>query len=283
MSRPHICFIQSQCVPWAEPAGSLRWLAAPGVQLKILSVDSDDESVTAVVRVPPGFQRPWASRPGQYLEMLMLDGDWTLEESGRPSVLLGPHGYLRLAASSEQNGQLRSRAGAVALLMTGSARPEPPIVIEDTYALPWQHGAAGSVTNKPLSPGIASKILRRDAASGEQSFLYCAMPQHPPPAIMPGKFTHPVIEELFTLSGSYVFGDVGRMSAGGYAFWREGQWHGPAGSETGYCLFIRVLGGPLFNQFSAQAAPFSWRPEYRPSLPPHLQAIARPVDEGVSW
>jgi hypothetical protein len=217
MSRPHICFIQSQCIPWGEPAGSLRWLAAPGVQLKILSIDSDDESVTAVVRVPPGFQRPWASRPGQYLEMLMLDGDWTLAESDRPSALLGSHGYLRLAAG------------------------------------------------------------------GEQSFLYCAMPQHPPPAIMPGKFTHPVIEELFALSGSYVFGDLGRMSAGGYAFWHAGQWHGPAGSETGYCLFIRVLGGPLSNQFSAQPAPFSWRPDYRPNLPPHLQAIARAVDEGVPW
>jgi hypothetical protein len=217
MSRPHICFIQSQCMPWAEPDGSLRWLAAPGVQLKILSSDSDDESVTAVVRVPPGFQRPWAPRPGRYLEVLMLDGDWTLEQSGHPSVLLGSHGYLRRAAS------------------------------------------------------------------GEQSFLYCAMPQHPPPSIMPGKFTRPVVEEPYTLSGSYVFGDVGRMSAGGYAFWREGQWHGPAGSETGYCLFIRVFGGPLSNQFSAQPAPFSWHPEYRPSLPPHLQAIARAVDEGESW
>jgi hypothetical protein len=26
-----------------------------------------------------------------------------------------------------------------------------------------------------------------------------------------GKFTHPVIEELFTLSGSCVFGDLGRI------------------------------------------------------------------------
>jgi hypothetical protein len=197
MSRPHICFIQSQCIPWAEPAGSLRWLAAPGVQLKILSEDSDDESVTAVVHVPAGFQRPWLLRAGRYFEVLMLDGDWTLEESGRTSALLGSHGYLSLAASSEQSGQLRSRAGAVALVMTGPAGPEPPIVIEDTYALPWQHGAAGS--------------------------------------------------------------------------------------ETGYCLFIRVLGGPLSNQFSAQPAPFSWRPEYRPSLPPHLQAIARAVDGGESW
>ena len=283
MSRPHICFIQSQCIPWAEPAGSLRWLAAPGVQLKILSIDADDESVTAVVRVPAGFQRPWVSNPGRYLEILMLDGDWTLEESGRASALLGCHGYLRLAARAEHGGQLRSRAGALALIMTGPGDPEPPILIQDTYALPWQHGVAGSVTGKPLSPDIASKILRRDAASGELSFLYCATPQHPPPAVMPGKFTHPVVEELFTISGSYVFGDVGRMSAGGYAFWREGQWHGPAGSETGYCLFIRVLGGPLSNQFSAEPAPFSWRPEYRPSLPPHLQAIAHEVDEGACW
>jgi MFS family permease len=32
-----------------------------------------------------------------------------------------------------------------------------------------------------------------------------------------------------------------------------------------------------------EPAPFSWRPEYRPSLPPHLLTIARAVDEGVSW
>ncbi len=119
MSRPHICFIQSQCVPWGEPAGSLRWLAAPGVQLKILSSDSDDESITAVVRVPPGFQRPWASRPGQYLEMLMLDDNWTLEESGHPPVLLGPHGYLRLAASGDHARQVHASSDRRAVRAVG--------------------------------------------------------------------------------------------------------------------------------------------------------------------
>lgn len=283
MSRPHICFIQSQCIPWALPDEHAVWFAAPGVEWKELSADAVDRSVTAVLRFRAGFEFPYLTRPGQGLEVLMLDGDLRLEDPGHRSHLLGPHGYARLTSMDGRETRLRSRDGAVALIMTGPAKPDAPAVIPDTYALPWQHGAAGSVTGKPLSPEIASKILWRDAASGEQSFLYCAMPQHPPPAVMPGKFTHPVIEELFLLSGSYVFGDVGRMHAGGYAFWREGQWHGPAGSETGYCLFIRVLGGPLSNQFAVEPAPFSWHPAYRPCLPPNLQAIARNVNEGDRW
>lgn len=283
MSRPHICFIQAQCLPWAAPPNNLAWLAAAGVRNKMLSIDSTDGSFTTLLQLPPGYERELVLAPDQYVEVLMLQGDVWLSGFYEAPSLLGEHGYYRRTGAAGAGGRWKSERGAVLLLMTGPAASAATIAVPDTFALPWQHGAAGSVTGKPLSPGIASKVLRRDATTGEQSFLYCAMPQHPPPAIMVGKFTHPVTEEIFALSGSYVFGDVGRMVAGGYAFWREQQWHGPAGSETGYCLFIRVLGGPLSNQFSTEPAPYSWQPPYRPALPESMRALAREIEDCKSW
>ena len=186
-----------------------------------------------------------------------------------------------------------SPAGAVVLSMfpgtvaTGEPAaldPEQAVEHLDAFAISWAGGAAGSVTGKPLAPTLATKILRRDADSGEQTFLYCSQPHHPPPTrVMPGKFTHPMVEEIFVLGGSFVFGDVGVMGPGGYCYWRENVWHGPVGSATGYHLLIRNLGGPLRNQFSDQPAPFSYDPPYHPDLPESLRPYARPYRPPPRW
>ncbi|MCU0759868.1 MAG: hypothetical protein MUF07_11830 [Steroidobacteraceae bacterium] len=169
--------------------------------------------------------------------------------------------------------------------------PRPHICFLQAQCLPW-HEAGPGLERKRLgddgSPALAATTdatepLRLDPRTGEQSFLYCAMPQHPPPAVMVGRFTHPVIEEIFVLEGSYVFGDVGRMGPGGYVYWREDVWHGPAGSETGYHLFIRVVGGVLRNVFSPEPASFDWNPPYRPVLPEALRPLAREHSPGPRW
>lgn len=131
MSRPHICFIQAQCLPWTEPPDEIAWLRAAGSQSKTLSVDAADGSRTMLLQLPPGYDREFVLAADSYLEVLMLQGE------------VGYSGF-----------------------------------------------------GEPLSPGIASQILHRDASTGEQSFLYCVMPQHPAPSIMVGKFTHPVVEEI---------------------------------------------------------------------------------------
>ena len=88
--------------------------------------------------------------------------------------------------------------------------------------------------------------------------------------------THPKVEELYCLEGEYVWGDCGRMGPGGYCWWREGEYHGPAGTDTGYHLFVRTINGPLVNTFDTEKKPFTWTPEYRPALPPELEQYAQP-------
>jgi hypothetical protein len=276
MARPHICFIQAQSLRWSQAGES-------GPATKLLSVDANDASRTSILRLPRGYSGALRGATGGYAEWLLLDGAVDVDD-----VRYARHGYgflPRIAAAPAVSVPPEAAAGATLLLMTGPApsHEAPAVSLPDTFAMPWQFGGEGSVTGKPLGAGIAVKHLRVDAATGERAFLYCAMPQHPPPAIMVGRFTHPVIEEIFVLDGTYVFGDVGRMGPGGYCFWREGQWHGPAGSETGYHLFIRVLGGPLSNEFSKEPAPFSWHPPYRPALPEGMRTGAREWSGGEKW
>ncbi len=287
MARPHLCFLQAQALEWA---GTPR--------CKTLSADADDGSATRIVELPAGFDGPLpgCASAGLHAEWLVLAGRARI---GGVDYERHGYGFAPRAPSSVQvtaagapgsvasgGGGRDSPTAATLLLMTGPAKLHDceAVSLPATFDRPWQFGADGSVTGKPLGAGIASKTLRRDPVTAEQSFLYCAMPQHPPPSIMVGRFTHPVIEEIFVLDGTYVFGDVGRMGPGGYAFWREGEWHGPAGSETGYHLFIRVIGGPLSNVFSTEPAPFQWHPPYRPALPADMSyAVRREFKPGDSW
>ena len=91
------------------------------------------------------------------------------------------------------------------------------------------------------------------------------------------------MEELFVLDGTFVFGDVGVMGPGGYCYWREGKWHGPIGSATGYHLLIRNLEGPLENQFATEPAPFSYAPPFQPQLPDRLVPYAQPYRPQQRW
>ena len=85
-----------------------------------------------------------------------------------------------------------------------------------------------------------------------------------------------MIEEIFALAGTYVFADAGVMGPGGYCWWRENEFHGPAGRMTGYNIFIRVIGGPLRNTFSDDPFPFTFTPDHNPALPDKLKPYGQP-------
>lgn len=284
MTREHICFIQAQRLSWASEEVAGR----TGVSRKVLSLDSETGASTAIMRYPPG----WAMQIEHCLdsseEILVLQGELNIN-----GQTLGHHGYSYMPAGAPRTSMCASD-GAVVLTMF-SAEPRycaidavnyddsqliPHI---DVYTLPWLGGMEGSVTGKPLSNGLATKLLRRDADTGEQSFLYSAYAHHPPPEIMVGKFGHPMVEELFVLAGEFAFADVGLMKPGGYCWWREGQYHGPVGSQMGYLMFIRNLGGPLQNDFPQNPYPFSYRPEHRPDLPEHLASAAAGIADMKCW
>jgi hypothetical protein len=285
MTRPHICFIQAQGLPWTQSDVSA---VRPGVRVKILSEDSRTGASTQIVAYPEGYELPAGQSLSVAEELFVLDGELRIGE-----VRHHAHCYAYLPAGFRR-GPIATLRGAVVLSMfpgrvqagSDTMHPDPVQTIEqiDPFEMPWAGGIAGSVTGKALSSSLATKMLRRDESSGEQTFLYCSQPHHPPPGkVMPGKFTHPMVEEIFVLAGSFVFGDVGIMGPGGYCYWREHQWHGPTGSATGYHLLIRNLGGPLENQFSTEPAPFSFDPPYRPQIPETLEPYAQAFRPPAGW
>ena len=287
MSRPHICFVQAQAIPW-----SASGFAELGIQVdvKALSRDTDAGAVTEIMRLSPGMKLPGPMYFPCVFEFYVLDGSFTVgtQVYKKDSYAYLPAGYTW--------SEMRSDVGAVLLAMfsatprpthgpspVGMCDPAKTVVHLEAFAMEWKTGAEGSVTGKPLSPSIFTKKLRVDPVTFEQTFLYSALPQHAPSKIMLGKFAHPVIEEIFVLSGEYVFGDVGKMGPGGYSWWRENEYHGPAGSETGYNLLIRIHGGPLVNSFSKEPSPFTYTPDHKPALPPELADYSTPYPFQNPW
>ena len=278
MARPHTLFVQSQFLPWSEGVvGGAR----NDVEVKTLSMDSTDGSSSLIIRYPAGWTRPTPETLSATEEFFVLDG--SLELNGRTygqhAYANLPAGYVRQSAGTQGGATvLTFFDGEPRLIKDAATSSDAARLVEhiDTMDVPWVGGAEGSVTGKPLSHGIETKKLRLDPKTEEQSFLYTAQPQHGPPGIMKGKFGHPMIEEIFTLSGTYVFADTGVMGPGGYCWWRENEFHGPVGSMTGYNLFIRVIGGPLRNTFSQDPFPFTFTPDHNPALPEDLKPYGQP-------
>lgn len=280
MARDHICFVQAQSIPWSQGA-----VAGRDVEFKVLSRDTGTGACTMLLRYAAGFTLGRAHQLSCAEENLVLAGDLVLNGKHH-----GHHGYLFLP-SGAQRSDLRSENGAVVLTMfdrepelVANTQAEPGKGVHlDPYQMPWLGGAKGSVTGKPLSNGLATKLLRRDADTGEQSFLYSSHAHHPPPGIMVGKFGHPMVEEIFVLSGEFAFADLGIMRAGGYCWWREGEYHGPVGSRMGYLMFIRNLEGPLENEFPQEPFPFSYQPDHQPVLPEVLLPYGQPLQDLKRW
>lgn len=287
MTRPHTCFVQAQEIPWRDGAPGNP--DVPG-QSKVLSQDDETGAFTAILKIAPGFSRPGPVHFRCDVEIFVLDG--ALEVNGeqytKDCYAFWPSGYVRNSTTSDQGCVVLALFGGfnqpiLGMPPEGHFREDKLIKKLNAYEMEWQTGDEGSVTGKPLSPTIFTKKLRVDPETQEQTFLYAALPHHAPPPIMKGKFGHPMIEEVFVLSGEYVFGDVGKMGPGGYAWWRENEMHGPAGSEIGYNLFIRIYGGPLKNKFLEEESPFSFTPKHNPALPDSLKAFNAPYPFIDPW
>lgn len=280
MARPHTCFVQAQDMPWSKGAPGSPEIA---VESKVLSQDDETGAFTAIHKIEPGFSRPGPVHFRCDVEIFVLDGELEVNgiQYGKDTYAYWPSGHVRETTTSENGCVLLAlfdgfHQPILGAPSDGHFRSDKLIEKLNVYEMEWLTGEAGSVTSKPLSPTIFTKKLRVDPDTKEQTFLYAALPHHAPPPIMKGKFGHPMIEEVFVLSGEYIFGDTGRMGPGGYCWWRENEMHGPAGSEIGYNLFIRIYGGPLVNKFSEELSPFSFRPDHNPVLPDRLKDYAAP-------
>jgi len=275
MARPHILFVQAQMIPWRK---GLAGGARDDVDSKLLSRDDADGSLTCILRYPAGWARPAPESLQAHEEFLVLDG--AIEINGR---LYERHTYGFLPAGFPRERAVSAR-GAVLLTMfyaeprfapKGSLAYDPKLLIEyvNPLAMEWDPG----LVDPQLSRGVAIKPLRTDPYTQETSFLYCSPPHRVPPGMAKPQWTHPMVEELYTLEGDYVWGDVGRMRPGGDCWWRENVYHGPSGTDTGYNLFVRTIGGPLVNEFATDKKPFTWDPVHRPALPPELAPYGQPL------
>jgi hypothetical protein len=263
-------------LPWHRAlGGGLR----DDVECKVLSRDGTDGSSTMVVRYPPGWQRTGPECLFAHEEFLVLDG--TIEVNGRRyerhAYAFLPAGFVREHASAP--------GGAVLLTMwygepRGVRAAQAPAGLYDArllvpYVNPLEMDWDPGLVDPQLAKGVAIKPLRTDPYTGEVSFLYCSPPHRVPAGMAKPQWTHPMVEELFVIEGEYCWADLGVMRRGGYCWWRENVYHGPAGTETGYNLFVRTIGGPLVNVFDTQKKPFTWKPAHRPLLPPELQPYGR--------
>lgn len=273
MPRPFIEFIQVQHLPWRKglPEGD-----RPGVQSRVLSHDQDTGATTLLVRYPPAFGHDTPFTLDVDEELLVLTGDLAIGDRryDDKSYAHLPAGYARPS--------MASTAGAVALtFLSGAADPRPLTAPDhretlDTARLVEHVDAfAGEWTGNfhpQFPPGAGRKFLRRDPHDGEETWVLGTMPLRS--GRRPEK--HPVVEEMFLLSGELV-GPLGRMHAGAY-FWRPPEeWHGPFGSPTGNLMLFRTKGGPLSTVYTEHEVDFTWTPEHDPILPPELEPFGLPV------
>ena len=275
MARPHILFIQAQDIPWQ----SGFWTGdRPEVETRTLSVEDDGSAATVLVRYPAGWRADGVEHLDALEEFLVLDGE--LEING---IVYGPQGYAALPARYPRRTQSAPGGAVVLSMLHGRPTPRPGEAAEpydpamlvlhvDPLAMEWDPG----LVDPQLSRGVAIKPLRTDPYTQETTFLYMSPPHRVPPGMAKPQWTHSMVEELYVLHGEYVWGDCGRMGPGGYVWWREGVKHGPAGTDTGYLLLVRTIGGPLDNIFDVEKKPFMWDPPFKPRLPDNLRALARP-------
>lgn len=278
MAREHLMFIMAQDVPWED---GLYSGARSDLRSKILSIDEQDTDSTLVIDYPAGWSRTEPHHLTAHEEFLVLEGEVIVDGQvyGPQNYAFLPAGYVRGSHTSPKGAKVLTMFYDAPQEVSGEpAEPHDPALLVkhvDPLTMEWDPG----LVDPQLSAGVAIKPLRTDPYTKETSFLYMSPPHRTPPGMAKPQWTHSMVEELFCLAGTYVWGDCGRMGPGGYCWWREGVYHGPAGTDVGYLLFVRTVNGPLDNIFETEKKPFSWEPEYRPQLPDRLKPFAKPFKE----
>lgn len=265
MGRPFIEFIQAQALPWQD---GLYGRPGSGVRSRMLSLDPDTGASSMLIEYPSGWARAGEAGPHHLdvdEELFVLSGELVIDDVhfGVKSYAHLPAGFTRTRAASPSGAVVLTFFSGEPSTVDGAGECDERRLVRyiDGFAGEW-----GGNFHPQFPPGAGRKFLRRDPIDGEETWLLGTMPLRS--GRRPEK--HPVVEEMYLLSGELV-GPLGSMQAGCY-FWRPPEeWHGPFGSPTGNLMLFRTKGGPLSTVYTEHEVDFSWTPEHRPILPPELE------------
>lgn len=278
MARPHIEYVQVQRLPWdAAVYGDLR----PGVDAKVLSVDSEDGECSVLLRYPANWERGVSEHLLVHEELFVLDGAIEIAgvEYGKGFYANLPAGYERPTASSKDGAAVLTFFSATP--NAGRGKPanglyDDALLIKciDSLGMPWNDRPF----DRKIDPGIVyghNKTLRIDPYTGEITNLFGTGPQTHPDGWAAKLEKHECVEEMYLLTGDIHAGNCGVMQAGAY-FWRPADiYHGPYASMAGYVSFFRCIHGKMYNIWSDDKVDFGWNPPYKPVVPPEMEKFVR--------
>lgn len=273
MTRPFIEFLQSQSLPWSEGLYGGR----SGVTSKIMSIDLETGASSTLVTYPAGWQQPNEHHLRVDEELFVLGGDLRIGDVTytEKSFANLPAHYTRSSAASTNGATVLTFFSGEPVTHDGPGRPaelDPARLVEHVNAFDGEW--TGNFHPK-FPPGAGRKFLRQDPHDGEETWVLGTMPLRS--GRRPEK--HPVVEEMYLLSGELV-GPLGVMQPGAY-FWRPPEeWHGPFGSKTGNLFLFRTKGGPLSTEYTEHEVDFTWSPDHQPILPPELEEYGRETAPG---
>lgn len=217
------------------------------VELKTMS-KAPDGSGTYLVRFPSKF----VLNPSELVTQVVILKGWLANEHHRLQEL---H-YLRIPrgiAASEWSAAPDTTA-IVFIDDFGKIDDVANVVAVDVDAIDWR----GEI-DEHFAPGAARKSIWTEKDSGEELFMLGTLPLRWNTRAQ----VHPVVEEVFVLSGELI-GQNGVMSPGAY-FWRPADiWHGPFGQRAGALLLIRSPGGPLEKKYRDYEEPSPRSPDFGP-------------------
>ncbi|MGF7153411.1 cupin domain-containing protein [Novosphingobium gossypii] len=256
MARPHIEFVQTQNIAWAE--------RADGSQVKVISHDPGSTDATMILRLPAGFSSGPRGQDEPGLEFFVLDGVVMVD-----ALVCTRHAY-GFIPQGWRGGAMTCTSGAT-LLLFRHARDDRDTHVQscgaialDTARMPWNTSTYDARLGHLR---LARKILRLGPNDSGRTFLLTGLPHGVPDQMHLPTETHHHCEEAFMLQGE-MWAPEGRMRQGSYFFRPPGIVHGPHVSETGFMQIMRSPGSNrVINQWSQDLQPLPIGAPYAPIVP----------------
>jgi hypothetical protein len=245
MARPHI-------EPFVDRDVDFKKMTlpgfGPGMNYKMLSLDTDSGACTMTVQFDGGYEQPPSVCRSDY-ELLIMEGGLQVGEMD-----CGP-GYYFFVPKGVAMPAFSTRQGCLALMMYNDTEPNieesdqdiegadrSGLVQVNSYEnMSW---VTGLNIFPATAPGCLLKLLHYDQRTHAMSFLYCMVPGFWQDNIS----YHDCAEEAYHIWGTSWMMQFGDLPTGGY-FWRPAFInHGAFASELGILAFGRT-DGHLHNHF----------------------------------